>query len=267
MEAEEKARAEEAARIKAEADARAREEAERKAREEAEARAIAEAEKRARREAEEKIRAQEEAQAKARAEAERKAREEAEQEQRERAEIEARARALADARAEEAEKARQKALAKPKKYKHPVKLGKAALISLAALILLPIVLLQVMSLNIFIPPIEKLASDRMGEPVSIHSMRASLWPAPHLRLEGVTIGKLRDIKIPTVRVMPELAAFFGETKTIKAIEVESLTIDQDALHQGDSLGWAGRWRRKNPGPPDRHQNRNHRGERHTATPI
>jgi uncharacterized protein involved in outer membrane biogenesis len=68
-------------------------------------------------------------------------------------------------------------------------------------------------------------------------MRASLWPAPHLRLEGVTIGKLRDIKIPTVRVMPELAAFFGETKTIKAIEVESVTIDQDAATR--VIAWAG----------------------------
>lgn len=236
-EAEEKAWAEEEARIKAEIEARAREEAERKAREEAEARARAEAEERARREAEEKIRAQEEALAKARAEAERKAREEAEQEERERAEIGARARALADARAEEAEKARQKALAKPRKFKRPVKWGKAALISLTALVLLPLVLLQVMSLNIFIPPIENLASDRVGEPVSIHSLRASLWPAPHLRLEGVSIGKLRDIKIPTVRVTPELAAFFGETKTIKAIEVESLTIDQDAVTR--AIAWVG----------------------------
>jgi hypothetical protein len=235
--AEEKARAEESARIKAEAEARAREEADRKAREEAEARAIAEAEKRARREAEEKIRALEEARAKARAEAERKALEEAAQEKRERAEIEVRARALADARAEETEKSRQKALAKPQKNKHPFKWGKAALISLAALILLPLVLLQVMSLNLFIPPIEKLASDRMREPVSIHSMRASLWPAPHLQLDGVTIGKLRDIKIPTVRIMPELGAFFGEAKTIKSIEVESLMIDQDALTR--VIAWVG----------------------------
>ncbi|BAN36549.1 hypothetical protein SCD_n02749 [Sulfuricella denitrificans skB26] len=237
VEAEERARAEEESRIKAEAEASEREEAERKAREDEEARAIAEVEERTRWEAEEKIRAQEEALAKARAEADRKAREEAEQEKRERADIEARARALADARAEEAEKARQKALAKPRKFKHPIKWGKAAAISLAALILLPIVLLQVMSLNIFIPPIEKLASNRMGEPVSISSMRASLWPAPHLQLEGITIGKLRDIKIPTVRVIPELAAFFGETKMIKAIQVESVTIDQDALTR--AIAWVG----------------------------
>ena len=237
VEAEEKARAEEAARIKAETEARAREEAELKARLEAEAQAIAEAEERERREAERKIREQEEVQAKARAEAERKAREDAEQEQRERAEIEARARTLADARAEETEKARQKELAKPKKLKRPVKWGKTALIALAALLVLPIVLLHVMSLNIFIPPIEKLASDRMGEPVSIHSLRASLWPAPHLKFDGVTLGKLRDIKIPTVRVMPELAAFFGETKTIKSIEVESLTIDQDAVPR--VIAWVG----------------------------
>ncbi len=237
VEAAELARAEKEARIKAEAEARVREEAERKAREEAKAKAIAEAEERARWEAEEKIRAKEEARAKALAEAERKAQEEAAQEERERAEIGARARALADARAEEAEKAQHKALVKSKKFKQPVKWGKPAMISLAMLVLLPLILLQVTSLNIFIPPIEKLASDRMREPVSIRSMRASLWPAPHLRLEGVSIGELRDIKIPTVRVMPELAAFFGETKKIKSIEVESLTINQDAIAR--VIAWVG----------------------------
>jgi len=52
-------------------------------------------------------------------------------------------------------------LTKTEKLKRPVKWGKAALIALAALLALPIVLLHVMSLNVFIPPIEKLASDRM----------------------------------------------------------------------------------------------------------
>jgi hypothetical protein len=225
-EAEEKACAEEAAQAKANAEV--------KAREEAEARTIAEAEERARREAKAEIRAQEEVQTKARAQAEQKAREDAAQEERERAEQGAKARILADARAEEAKKSRQK----PQRLIRPAQWIKATLISLAALILLSLLLLQVMSLNLFIPRIEKLASDRMHEPVSIHSLRASLWPAPHLRLDGVRIGKLSDIKIPTVRVTPELAAFFGETKTLEFIEVESLAIDQDILAR--AMTWAGR---------------------------
>jgi uncharacterized protein involved in outer membrane biogenesis len=103
--------------------------------------------------------------------------------------------------------------------------------------LIPLVLLHVVSLNIFAPAIAKLATDRIHEPVTINAVRASLWPAPHLRLEGVTIGNLQDVKIATVRAMPALTHLFDETKILKLIEVESLAIDQDALPRVS--GWLG----------------------------
>lgn len=232
--AEEKARVEAEARSRAEEESQARMEAERKAREEAETKARTEAEERAQREAEKRAAAEAEARANAKAEA--KARQEAKKEERERAEIEAKARSLAEARAQENATTLQ-AKVKIRKPRKPFKLGRTAQISLALLVLIPLVLLHVVSLNIFAPSIAKLAADRIHEPVMINSVRASLWPSPHLRLEGVTIGNLQDVKIATVRAMPALTHLFDETKILKAIEVESLAINQDALPR--VLGWLG----------------------------
>lgn len=236
-EAEEAARAEKAAQARAEAEARAREEAERKALAKAEAKAKAEAEKRARREAEESARAEKAAKAKALAEAERKAREKAEEEARERVEIEARARALADIRAQEEEKARQKTNSNARKARKPVEWGWITLISLAILVVLPLILLHVVSFRVFIPSVEKFAEGKLHEPVAISDMHASLWPAPHLRLEDITIGKARDVKIATIRAMPGLGTLFEDTKTLKSIEVDALQLDQDTLPR--VIGWIG----------------------------
>lgn len=245
QEAEEAARAEQAAREKAEAEARIREEAERRAREEAEcrarakaeAKAKAEAEERTRRAAEEAARAERAAKARALAEAERKAREKAEEEERERAEIEARARALADLRVLEEEKARQKAASNARKARKPVEWGRMALVSLAALAVLPLMSLHLVNLKAFIPAIEKIAEDKLHEPVAIGSLHVSLWPAPHLRLEEVTVGKARDVKIAAIRVMPELGALFEDAGTLKSIEVDALLLDQDTLPR--VIGWVG----------------------------
>jgi hypothetical protein len=236
-EAEEAARAEKAAQAKAEAEARAREEAERKAIAKAAAKAKAEADEHARQEAEETARAEKAAKEKALAEAERKAREKAEEEERERVEIEARARALAEKRALEEEKVRQKANSNPRKARRPVEWGRIALISLAMLVVLPLVLLHVMSLKAFIPSIEKIAEEKLHEPVAISDMHASLWPAPHLLLEDITIGKARDVKIATIRAMPELGTLFEDVKTLKSIEIDSLLLDQDTLTR--VIGWVG----------------------------
>lgn len=259
-EAEEKAKAE--ARKKRRLEARAREEAEARAREEAERKSRAAAEEAARREAEERAkdeeeerirveaetRAREAAEVVARAEAEaaERARREAEQRAREGAEARALAesRARAEAAAEEEERRRAEARArtvavelqaeaaaraKPKPAGTPVRWGKPLLLSLAGLIVALVGLLHVVTLNVHIPLFEKLASDRVLEPVTIGTLRASLWPAPHFKLEGVTVGKLRDVKIDTVQVIPDLATLFGKTKVLREVVLESVSLEQGAL--------------------------------------
>ena len=236
-EAEARARAAEEGRVKAEAEARARKRLEARARE-AEARAREEAEARAREEQEARAR-------EAKAKAEVRTREEAEaREQMEEAQARAEAaeRAIAAARTMSAEqaKAKGKAAATPKAGKKPAKWGRILGAYLAGLVVIAVVLVQVAPLSFYIPQVEKLASDRLREPVTISSMHVSLLPRPHLVLDAVAVGRLQDLKIGTVRVTPELMSLFGGARVLKTVELESLSLDQDALSMASQWGTPGR---------------------------
>jgi hypothetical protein len=227
-ESERKAKAEAEARTQAENEAR--QAAERKAREEAEIRAKAEAEERARIEAERQ--AQKEAERIAREEE--KAKREAEEKAQREAENAAREEAKRIAREEKVEKAKLKAeeRAREKELRGPAISGKwmfRAVMTLLILIPLTVVLLvgvlQFINLSMLVQPVEKLASDSIGEPVTVREVHASLFPQPHLVLGGVAVGSnAAVITVDAVHISPVTSTLFEQTKTLKSLEIESLTL-------------------------------------------
>ena len=85
------------------------------------------------------------------------------------------------------------------------------------------------SVDDYIPRIEKAASDKLKDPVKIGKIRISGLPVPHVVIEGVTVGKTEDLKVGKVTVTPELASLFSPTKVIRSIEIGSLVLTQKAL--------------------------------------
>ena len=248
-EAERKAREEFEALAKREAQETARIEAELKAREVAELKARAKAEAQAKREAEETARAEakrktrEEAEIRAKLKAQEKARIAAERKIREVAAVEIKAaakqQAKLDAEARTLAKAENKALARTERS--PVNInkwlinasaiGRNTLISIFIIALVLLALLRVVNITALLNPIEKLAEENIHEPVAIKEVHASLWPQPHLVLDDVTIGGLSDVKVASIRIFPELSTVFGETKTLKSIEIETLILVQNSLER------------------------------------
>ena len=252
--AEAKAREEAEAKVRAEAERKAKEEAERKAKEEAEAKAAAErqakqeAEARAKAEAEAKAKeaaeakAREEAEAKVRAEAERKAKEEAERKAKEEVEREAKEKATFEAEsliqqeaarltAEPTDQEEAEAPSAPKPRKAPINIAKLtsiAAVSVLAAVSLLLVTLYFINLSGIIP-IEKLASDKIHETVTVGSMRAALLPTPHFVLEGVKVSNAADVTIGAVRVFPVIGTLFEDTKTLRRLEIDSMTVPQESL--------------------------------------
>jgi hypothetical protein len=265
------ARAEEAAKARREEEDRAREEAKRIAREQAEAKARQEAEERdriiaerhARLMAEERARAEAKAkreeaeqkrieekriarelaqaqaarlaEAKALAAVERAGRRQAE------AEIKARAKILAKQQANDRALARAEEKAQARAMREPVDLSKelstifnATRYLLIAAVVALVVLsfsLPLLNLNMLIEPIQKLATESIREPVNIQEIHASLWPQPHLMLNDVSIGKLADVKVEKMDVMPALSTLMTDPRTLKSIKLEALTLDQSALNR------------------------------------
>jgi len=85
------------------------------------------------------------------------------------------------------------------------------------------------SLDDYIPTIEKEVSARLREPVKIGSLRAAGLPLPHVTVSGITIGKTEDIKVGKVTVTPDLWSLLDATKVIKSIEIDGLVLTQKAI--------------------------------------
>jgi hypothetical protein len=111
--------------------------------------------------------------------------------------------------------------------------SKVTLIYIPAFALLLLVLLHFINLSTLIKPIEQLATESIGEPVAIKKVHASLWPQPHLVLENVSIGAT---SIKAIHVLPEATSLYEQTKLVKSLVVEGLTIEHSDF--GKPLNWA-----------------------------
>ena len=249
--AEKKAREEEKARARAEAESKAREEAEQRAieRAKAEARALEEAERRAQERAE--LQARQEEEARARAEAAAKAREEA------RIRKDAIAIQKAQAREQARHAAEVKALIKAEEsarrraelevlgsrwLQKTVSIAKPLLIVLAVALIGLVLLLPFISLALWTQPVERIIANNIGEPVNIEDMQISLWPRPHIVLENVSVGQASDITTRSIHVYPAFSAFFKENKRVNALELDGLTLQNEALSR--PLNWVSTFKQR-----------------------
>lgn len=110
-----------------------------------------------------------------------------------------------------------------------MKWAKRLLYLLVFLVVVVAVLPFVLPLSVYIPEIEKLASDKLHEPVRVRGLRAMVVPTPQLVLEGIAIGATQDAKIETIRIVPELSTLFEQKKVLKSVELESVSLSRDAL--------------------------------------
>lgn len=85
------------------------------------------------------------------------------------------------------------------------------------------------SLNDYIPQIERAASERLREPVRIEKLSLALLPLPHLTVNGVAVGKSDMLTVGKVVVTPDLWSLLGTPKVIRSIEVEKLVATQQAI--------------------------------------
>lgn len=106
---------------------------------------------------------------------------------------------------------------------------KRILIALALLLAIALALPFFITLDDYIPQIEKAVSARLKEPVSIASIRFTALPLPHVTIEGITVGKSNDVKLGKVTVTPDLFSFWQPTRVIKSIKIDTLTLTQQAI--------------------------------------
>ena len=112
-------------------------------------------------------------------------------------------------------------------------------IALVLLLVLALALPFFITLDDYIPQIEKAATDRLHEPISITSIRFAALPVPHVTIAGITVGKSKDVEVGKVTVTPDIFSLWQPIRVIKRIEIDTLTLTQQGVskmpHWVDSL--------------------------------
>jgi uncharacterized protein involved in outer membrane biogenesis len=111
----------------------------------------------------------------------------------------------------------------------PMKWIKRILIPLAVLLVIALALPFFITLNDYIPRIEKAVSARLKEPVSIKSIQFGALPLPHVTVDGITVGKTDDIRMGKVLLTPDLFSLLQSRIVIKTVEIEALILTPQAI--------------------------------------
>lgn len=106
---------------------------------------------------------------------------------------------------------------------------KSATALLAVLVAIAAAVPFFVTLNDYIPALEKEISARIGEPVSIDNLHVSLLPVPHARVDGITIGAAEEVQVGKVTLTPDLWSLLRSEKIIRTVEFEDVTLTQKAL--------------------------------------
>jgi hypothetical protein len=261
LEAERKAKYEAEARMKIEqeeADKRRREleetlETERKAKQEAEARARIEARARetvaadtraavqAELESDMEKRAEIEGKAKAKAYMAEKAKAEQDEEEKMRADQARRAKEMAEllrskvdtSSGDEADSA---APTKKRPARRRKGLLKTLIVAVAMLFILAVGAIHVIPMRGFAVKVEQALSKWLHDDVAIATATFRLWPAPHLKVENVAVGKLLDAKASVGRIYVDLPTIFGDKLSINQLEFEGVVVSADAVKRIPTWG-------------------------------
>ena len=92
-------------------------------------------------------------------------------------------------------------------------------------------LLQFINLSFLVSPIQKLASEAIGEQVLVHEVNVLLWPELHLNLNEVVIGsdlKNGALKIDSVYVAPTISSIFENVKVVELLKVSGVNLEQES---------------------------------------
>ena len=97
---------------------------------------------------------------------------------------------------------------------------------LSVMLLFALILPFLIPLNRYLPQIQKMASDKLGEPVIIEELKFALLPLPSVTLARITLGKSHVTKIGAVTVRPDLWSLFKDVKVLRTVEIEGATLNR-----------------------------------------
>jgi len=132
---------------------------------------------------------------------------------------------------EEADRKRSelKRLQKSGRIRSPVERARPFIIGIVLLVALVVGGIQIVPMSGYIPSVEKLVSESVGEPVTIGSMKMSVLSGLQFKFGNVNIGTTQDVSLNEVVVTPELGSLFGDKVRVTSIQADGGTVVREAV--------------------------------------
>ena len=108
-------------------------------------------------------------------------------------------------------------------------LVRTALFAGMGLLILAIALVHVVPMPGLTAKVERAMSAWLHDDVSIASTTFRLVPAPHLKVENLSVGKGLDAKAATGRIFMDVSSIFSQKLSINSIELDNVTLTNEAV--------------------------------------
>lgn len=102
-------------------------------------------------------------------------------------------------------------------------------IGMAVALLLLLALPWLVPMGTYREQAAQLASQKLGVPVQIESLRFALLPTPRLQVGGIRVGRAGDISIADVEAVLDVATLFDEVRVISRLDVQQPLIKSSAM--------------------------------------
>ena len=87
----------------------------------------------------------------------------------------------------------------------------------------------------FLPELQAIASEKLGQPVTIGELSLHMFPTPRMVAKDIVVGKRSDAQLGELEIVPELLSFLSGTRTIRLIRAERVALKESALAIPGSL--------------------------------
>lgn len=95
-----------------------------------------------------------------------------------------------------------------------MKKSQKILIGIAIVVGLLLIVPFLIPMQTYLHEAEKVASDKLGQPVTIGSAHLFLLPSPRVAASNIVVGKHQELKVENLVVTPTISSLFSATKTI-----------------------------------------------------
>ena len=108
---------------------------------------------------------------------------------------------------------------------------KTAVFSVIGLLVVAIIAVHVIPMRGLAAKVEKALAAWLNDDVQIASTTFRLFPTPHLKVEGVSVGKAFDAKAALGKINLEVGSLFGDKLAVSSVELDNVTISNEAARR------------------------------------